>query len=162
MQRGPDPLVGTWDTAAIPLAKVRAAFTAHGYTREQSDKFFKSQAFLHHLKRSVKCEMRFYREPGGTALQIVVFWDPTTGPKPSYAGADHGPYALLAGGRVTTRGIDPPTDTWITTYGYTVTSTQLKLRFIKFVQPGESETQRVAYQKLFIMYAVAPYTKVGP
>lgn len=63
---------------------------------------------------------------------------------------------------MTTRGVDPPTDRWITTYGYTVTGTKLKLRFIKFVQPSESEKQRLAYQKLFIMYAAAPYKKVGP
>ena len=60
-----------------------------------------------------------------------------------------------SGGRVTTEGVDPPTDRWITTYGYTVTGTQLKLRFIKFVQPGESEKQRLACQKQFIMYAAA-------
>ena len=91
--RTADPLVGTWDTAAIPLAKVRAAFTAYGYKREEIDKFFKNQAFLRHLKKSVESEMRFYRE-GGKPFQIVVFWDPTTGPRPSYAGAAHGPYTL--------------------------------------------------------------------
>lgn len=156
-----DPLVGTWDTAPIPLARIRAAFTAYGYKTDAIDKFFKNQAFLHHIKKTVKSEMRFYREPGGAPFQIVVFWDPTTGPEPSYAGADHGPYTLLPGHRVTTRGTDPPTDKWVTTYSYTVTRTQLKLRFIKFVQPSENEKNRLAYQKLFIMYAAAPYKKVG-
>ena len=68
---------------------------------------------------------------------------------------------MLPGRHVTTRGTDPPTDKWITTYSYTVTGTQLKLHFIKFVQPSESEKQRLSYQKLFIMYAAAPYAKVG-
>ena len=36
--RTTDPLVGTWDTAAIPLAKVRAAFTAYELMRRSREK----------------------------------------------------------------------------------------------------------------------------
>jgi len=157
----PDPLVGTWQTAAIPLPRIRAAFTAHGYTRLEIDRFFKNQAFLNNLRKTVKCEMRFYRDRDGKPFQVVVFWDPSTGPEPSYTGADHGPYEVLSGGRLTRRGTEPPTDGWVTTYGYAVTGRHLRLRFIKFVQPSETETQRLAYQKLFILYAVAPYRRVN-
>ena len=57
----------------------------YGYKGEEIDKFFKNQAFLRHLKKSVKSEMRFSvrRE----AVPDSVFWDPTTGPRPSYVGA---------------------------------------------------------------------------
>jgi hypothetical protein len=158
-QAAADPLVGTWDTAPIPVAKLRAALAAHGYTAASIDKMFHNLAFLNHISKSIEFEIRFYRETDGTPFQIVRFWDPTTRPKPAYG--DHGPYKLLPGNRVEYTGTDPPTDTYRTTFSYAIHGNRLTLHFVSLVEPGLSAKQRLADQKRPIMQAAAPYAKVG-
>jgi hypothetical protein len=155
-----DPLVGTWDTAPMPLSKIRAAEAAHGYTAAQITKMFQNLKVTNHIKKTVQVEMSFYRD-NGRPFQIVRFWDPTAGSRPPDSAFDHGPYAFLPGQRFTTKGTDPPTDKWVTTYRYSTAGKQLKLGFVGFVQPSEPEKNRLAYQKRFIMYAAGPYKKVS-
>jgi hypothetical protein len=159
--RTADPLVGTWDTAPIPLASIRAGLTAHGYAADSIDKLFHTLLIHNQISKSIKYEIRFYRD-NGVPFQIVIYWDPATHPRPSYAGADHGPYKLLPGRRAAFRGTDPPTNTWITTYSYRATGKTLRLKFASLVEPGLSENQRRADQKQKIALAIAPYKKVGP
>jgi hypothetical protein len=156
-----DPLVGTWDTAATPLSKYRAALAAHGYPTASIDKLFKNYSALYKIKKTIKYEIRFYRD-SGTPFQIVRFWDPTTWPEPPDSRFDHGPYKLLRGNRFASRGTDPPTDTYVTTFSYTVHAKQLILHFVSLVEPGLSEKQRLADQKRSILQATATYRKVGP
>ena len=150
-----DPLVGTWDTGPIPLAKIRAALTAHGYSASQISHMF--QTF--HMSKSWDWNLSFYRE-NGVPFQILRNWDPTTQTKPVYG--DHGPYKLMPGHRFVARGVDPPTDTFLTTFSYTVTGTRLILHYISLVEPGVSKAQALADQKRGIVEAVVPYKKVAP
>jgi hypothetical protein len=149
-----DPLVGTWDTGPIPLAKIRAALIAHGYSASQASHMF--QTF--HMSKSWEWNLSFYRE-NGVPFQILRNWDPTTQSKPVYG--DHGPYKLLSGHRFVARGVDPPTNTWLTTFSYRVTGTRLTLHYISLVEPGVPKVQRHADQKRGIVEAVAPYKKVA-
>lgn len=150
-----DPLVGTWDTGAIPLAKIRAALTAHGYSASQISGMFKT----FHMSKSWEWNLSFYRQ-NGAPFQILRNWDPTTQKKP--VDGDHGPYKLLPGRRFVARGVDPPTNTYLTTFSYTVTGTRLTLHFISLVEPGVSKAQALADQKRGIVEAVATYKKVAP
>ena len=149
-----DPLVGTWQTPLIPLAKVSATLSAHGYTATQIDNFLHKNG---HYVKGLTIRIRFYRE-GGAPFQIVYSWDPTHGALPD---GDHGPYSLLAGNRVVYRGTDPPTNTWRTTFAYTVTATQLKLRFISLVEPGVGTQQLHSDEKRPILMASTVFKKLG-
>jgi hypothetical protein len=153
-----DPLVGTWDTAPIPVAKIRTALKARGYTTVAIDKMFKSYKFLYHIKNSIQYEIRFYREVDQTPFQIRTFWDPSTGPKP--LNGDHGPYKLLPGHRFSWVGTTPPTDTYRTTFRYAVDGKTLRLTFLGLVEPGLSAAQLLADKKIPILQALAPYKKV--
>jgi hypothetical protein len=159
---GADPLQGTWDSTPISLAKLRAALTANGYTTTSIDKMFHTLLVLYHVKKSIEYEVKFYGGPGGTPFQSVFFWDPTSQSKPGCVGCDHGPYKLLAGNRVTFAGTDPPTDKFVTTYGYSVVGKTLRLRFISLVEPGMSAAQTVADRKWKISLTVAGYSKLRP
>jgi hypothetical protein len=149
-----DPLVGTWQSPLIPLAKVSATLSAHGYSSAQIDNFLYKNG---HYVKGLTLRIRFYRE-GTTPFQIVYSWDPTHGSLPD---GDHGPYTLLPGNRVVYRGTDPPTDSWRTTFAYTVTGTQLKLRFISLVEPGVGAGQLHSDQKRPILMASTVFKKVG-
>jgi hypothetical protein len=141
-----DPLVGTWQTGLIPLAKVRATLTTHGYTAKQIDNYLHLN---NHFVKGLTIRIRFYRE-NGVPFQIVYAWDPTHNPLPN---GDHGPYSQLPGNQFVSRGTDPPTDTWRTTFAYTVTATQLRLRFVSLVEPGLSATQLHSDEKRPILMA---------
>jgi hypothetical protein len=73
---------------------------------------------------------------------------------------DHGPYSRLPGSRFVSRGTDPPTDTWRTTFAYTVTTTQLRLRFLSLVEPGLSAQQRHSDEKRPILMASTVFKKL--
>lgn len=148
-----DPLVGTWQTGLIPLAKVSATLAAHGYTPTQIDTFLHKNG---HYVKGVTIRIRFYRE-GGVPFQIIYSWDPTHNQLPD---GDHGPYSLLPGNQVVYRGTDPPTDTWRTTFAYAVTARQLKLRFISLVEPGLSAKQLRSDQKRPILIASTVFKKL--
>jgi hypothetical protein len=149
-----NPLVGTWQTGLIPLAKVSATLSANGYSAMQIDNFLHKNS---HYEKGLTIRIRFYRD-NGTPFQIVHAWDPTLGPLPE---GDHGPYSLLPGNRVVYRGTDPPTDMWRTTFAYTVTATQLKLRFISLVEPGLSAGQLHSDEKRPILMASTVFKKLG-
>jgi hypothetical protein len=149
-----DPLVGTWDTGPIPLAKIRAALSARGYSASQISHMFQN----FHMSKSWEWNLSFYRE-NGAPFQILRNWDPTTQTKPVYG--DHGPYKLLPNHRFVARGVDPPTNTFLTTFSYTASGTRLTLHFISLVEPAVSKGQALADQKRGIVEAVAPYKKVG-
>ena len=149
-----DPLVGTWQTPVLPLAKVSEILSAHGYTAAQIDNFLHKNG---HYVKGLAIRIRFYRD-NGTPFQIVYSWDPTHDSLPD---GDHGPYSLLPGKRVVYRGTDPPTDTWRTTFAYTVTATKLKLRFISLVEPGVGAQQLHADQKRPILMSSTVFTKLG-
>lgn len=148
-----DPLVGTWQTALIPLAKVSATLSAHGYTAPQIDNFLHKNG---HYVNGLTLRIRFYRE-AGVPYQIVYSWDPTHGSLPD---GDHGPYSLLPGNRVVYRGTDPPTDSWRTTFAYTVTATRLKLRFISLVEPGVGAQQLHSDRKRPILMASTVFKRI--
>jgi hypothetical protein len=148
-----DPLVGTWQTPLIPLAKVSATLSAHGYTASQIDNFLHKNT---HYVEGLTIRIRFYRE-SGTPFQIVYSWDPTSSPLPD---GDHGPYSLLPGDRVVYRGTDPPTDTWRTTFAYTVTGAHLRLRFISLVEPGVTAAQLHSDQKRPILMASTVFKRL--
>jgi hypothetical protein len=147
-----DPLVGTWQTGLIPLAKIRASLSAHGYTAEQIEKYLHKN---NHCVKGVNIEIRFYRE-NGVPFQIVYAWDPTHGTRPD---GEHGPYTLLPGDRFVSRGTDPPTDTWRTTYGYTVSATRLRLHFVSLVEPGLNAKQRLSDEKRPILMSSTLFKK---
>ena len=149
-----DPLLGTWQSPLIPIAQVSATLSAHGYTATQIDNFLHKNG---HYVKGLAIRIRFYRE-GGTPFQIVYSWDPTHGSLPD---GDHGPYTLLPGSRVVYRGTDPPTDTWRTTFAYTATATQLKLRFISLVEPGVGPQQVHSDQKRPILMESTVFKRVG-
>jgi hypothetical protein len=149
-----DPLVGTWQTPLIPLGRVSATLSAHGYTATQIDNFLHKNG---HYVKGLTIRIRFYRE-SGAPFQIVYSWDPTRGSLPD---GDHGPYTLLPGDRVVYRGTDPPTNTWRTTFAYTVTATQLTLRFISLVEPGVGAQQLHADQKRPILMASTVFKKLN-
>jgi hypothetical protein len=151
--RANDPLVGTWQTPLIPLATVSATLAAHGYTATQIDNFLHKNT---HYTKGLAIRIRFYRE-SGAPVQVVYSWDPTSSPLPD---GDHGPYSLLPGNRVVYRGTDPPTDTWRTTFAYTVNGTQLKLRFISLVEPGVSAKQLHSDEKRPILMASTVFKRV--
>ena len=151
--QAPDPLVGTWQTGLIPLAKVRATLTTHGYTATQIDNYLHKN---NHFVKGVAIRIRFYRE-NGVPFQIVYEWDPTHNTLPD---GEHGPYSLLPGKRFVSRGTDPPTDTWRTTFDYTVTATRLTLRFVSLVEPGLSAQQRHSDEKRPILMSSTPFKKV--
>ena len=153
-----DPLVGTWDTKPIPLAKLRSALKARGYSTAETDKMFKSLAFLYHIKKSIQYEISFYRD-NGVPFQYVTYWDPA--PPAKRADPAHGPYKLLPGSRVSYVGTDPPTDTYRTTFTYSVRGKTLTLHYVSLAEPGLSAVQRRSDAKLPILQAVAPYTKVA-
>jgi hypothetical protein len=144
--QGKDPLVGTWQTPLIPLTKVSATLAAHGYTKTQINNFLHKNT---HYVKGLTIRIRFYRE-SGTPFQIIYSWDPTSSPLPD---GDHGPYTLLPRNRVVYRGTDPPTDTWRTTFAYSVTGAQLRLRFISLVEPGVSAKQLRSDEKRPILMA---------
>jgi hypothetical protein len=148
-----DPLVGTWQTPLIPLAKVSATLSAHGYSATQIDNFLHKNG---HYVKGLTIRIRFYRD-SGAPFQIVYSWDPTHGSLPD---GDHGPYSLLPGNRVVYRGTDPPTDTWRTTFVYTATATQLKLRFISLVEPGVGAQQLHSDEKRAILMASTVFKKL--
>ena len=148
-----DPLVGTWQTPLIPLAKVSATLSAHGYTATEIDNFLHKNG---HYVKGLTIRIRFYRD-SGAPFQIVYAWDPTHGSLPD---GDHGPYSLLPGNRVVYRGTDPPTNTWRTTFAYTVTATHLKLRFISLVEPGVGAQQLRSDQKRPILMTSTVFKKL--
>jgi hypothetical protein len=148
-----DPLLGTWQTGLIPLTKVSATLSEHGYTASQIDSFLHKNG---HYVKGLAIRIRFYRE-SGIRYQIVYSWDPTHGSLPD---GDHGPYSLLSGGRVVYRGTDPPTDKWRTTFAYAVNGTQLRLRFISLVEPGVSAAQLHSDQKRPILMASTVFKKL--
>jgi hypothetical protein len=149
-----DPLGGTWQTGLIPVARIRTTLTAHGYTSTQIEHFLHTN---NHFVKGVAIRIRFYRE-NGVPFQIVYAWDPTHNPLPE---GDHGPYALLPGDRFTSRGTDPPTDTWRTTYGYSVTATRLRLHFVNLVEPGLSTKQRASDEKRPILMSSTLFKKLS-
>jgi hypothetical protein len=147
-----DPLVGTWDSGLISIAKIRATLSAHGYAPEQIEKYVHVN---NHFMRGENIEIRFYRD-GGVPFQIVYAWDPTHGIRPD---GDHGPYVLLSGSKFVSRGTDPPTDTWRTTYSYKVLGTRLSLHFVSLVEPGLSAKQRASDEKRPILMSSVPFKK---
>jgi hypothetical protein len=157
-----DPLLGTWDTAPLPLAKYRAALQSHGYSDRSIDKLFGSLALHNHIEKTIEYEISYSPTPDGTHFQIVRFWDPTTGPKPPDSTFDHGPYELLPGDRVQSTGTDPPTNTWRTTFRYAIHGKQLTLRFVSLIEPGVNPTQLNADRKKPIIQAAGIYTRTGP
>jgi hypothetical protein len=74
-----DPLVGTWQTLLIPLAKVSATLSAHGYTATQIDNFLHKNG---HYVKGLTIRIRFYRD-SGAPFQIVYSWDPRHGSLPT-------------------------------------------------------------------------------
>jgi hypothetical protein len=152
--RAADPLVGTWQTGLIPVAKIRATLTAHDYTTKQIENFLQSN---NHFVKGMAIRIRFYRE-NGVPFQIVYAWDPTHSTLPE---GEHGPYALLPGNRFVSRGTDPPTDTWRTTFSYTVTATRLRLHFVNLVEPGLSTKQRLSDEKRALLMSSTPFKKLS-
>ena len=148
-----DPLVGTWETGLIPLGKIRATLATHGYTAKSIDNFFHKN---NHFVKGIDFRISFYRQ-NGVPFQITYAWDPTHGSLPD---GDHGPYSLLPGDRFVSRGTDPPTDTFLTTFGYTVTGTRLRLHFVSLVEPGLSAKQRLSDEKRPILMASTMFKKV--
>jgi hypothetical protein len=138
----------------VPLAKVSATLSAHGYSTTQINNFLHKNG---HYVKGLTLRIRFYRE-GNTPFQIVYSWDPTHGSLPD---GDHGPYTLLPGNRVVYRGTDPPTDRWRTTFAYTVTGTSLKLRFVSLVEPGVGAGQLHSDEKRPILMSSTVFKKVG-
>jgi hypothetical protein len=152
--RAADPLVGAWQTGLIPVAKIRATLIAHGYTAKQIENYLHKN---NHFVKGVTIRIRFYRE-NGVPVQIVYAWDPTHDTLPE---GEHGPYALLPGNRFVSRGTDPPTDTWRTTYGYTVTATRLRLHFINLVEPGLSTKQQLSDEKRSILMSSTLFKRLS-
>ena len=140
-------LEGTWDTGPVPVAKIVAALRAHGYTPSETETFIHNQQKAKSFDKSFEQRLVFYRQ-NGVPFLLKSTW------------GDHGPYKLLPNGRFVWSGVDPPTDTYHTTYSYAVTGSRLVMRFISLVEPGVSEKQRLADQKVSIVVAAAPYRKV--
>ncbi len=160
--RSANPILGTWDTVPLPLAKYRAALAAHGYSNSSIDKLFQSLGLHNHIKNRIKYEIRYYLQPDGTPFQIVRFWDPTTGPKPPDSTFDHGPFKLLPGSRIQSTGTDPPTNTFVTTFRYSLHGKQLALRYLSLVEPGVNPNQLLADEKKPIIQAAGIYTRTAP
>jgi hypothetical protein len=148
-----DPLVGTWDTGPFPSAKLRTALLNDGYTRSAVRTLFKNLQ----IGKVYEFNLVFYRQDG-VPFQAQTGWDPSKGSKPS--DGDHGPYKLLAHHRFTVSGVDPPTDKIHTTYSYAVTTTRLKLRFIRLTEPFPAAQRRL--DRMFpIATALLPYKKIS-
>jgi hypothetical protein len=73
---GADPLQGTWDSTPIPLAKLRAALTANGYTTTSIDKMFHTLLVLYHVKKSIEYEVKSYVGARWDAISKRLFLGP--------------------------------------------------------------------------------------
>jgi hypothetical protein len=148
-----DPLVGRWDTGPFPMAKIRMAAHAAGYSKALITRFI-GEIGMGHAK-TVEVNLRFYRQ-AGVPYALVTGWDPTKGPMPS--GGDHGPYKLVTGHRVDLRSADP-TNKQRDTYRYRISNGKLRLYAIAETNPAFTRKQlRLDSVHLYFQTA-APFTK---
>jgi hypothetical protein len=149
-----DPLVGTWDTRPIPMARVRAAAHAAGYSNALITRFFNEIGAG--KQKTVETNLQFYRQ-GGVPYALGTGWDPTQGPMAS--GGDHGPYKLLPNHRLVLMSADP-TNKQRDIYRYRISSGKLTLKAIAETNPAFTPAELHLDSIHLYFQTAAPFKKI--
>jgi hypothetical protein len=147
------PLQGEWDTGPYPSRRVRAAIIADGFTN--------AAAIEPSGGGGARFEFRlvFYEESGVPFVRAAG-WDPNKYPDPP--DADHGPYRLLAFGRIaiTCDVCDLATQFMLFSYELSESENTLTLRYIRSVDPDRSAKELHDDAPFLIAWTAAPFHKI--
>jgi hypothetical protein len=154
-----DPLRGHWDTGKLAMRDVRAAVIAAGYTNAEFD------GFLRRIGRrnatAWETNLVFYRvvRENDAPYVKITGWDPTRSSMPR--DGDHGPYRLLAGGRVAITSADPDENHYRDTYAYRVVGRTLSLRPVSHADPTRTKAVLRLEKILLYVVAAAPFRRTS-
>jgi hypothetical protein len=125
-----DPLQGEWETAKIPMSRIRSAVRSAGYTSAEIKAFLKEFGLAR--APALRFNFTFYRDNGAPFVE-------QRGWNASHAlpaDSDHGPYRLLPKHRIVITSAEPKIHKYRIVFSYTVRHKVLRLRLVSSTNPG--------------------------